>query len=178
MAGFILGTGSGILASAAVYYTLSSSLARSTSALQSESVPLSPSLFRLPTDSNPSSSLHSSSDLLDASFSTTSPPAPSALIGPTHLHQPFADVLRTRWNLAFSRGVTTIANTEWAAIGSTIYDEGRSLVDRVAGTEPGVHPASILPTEPLGRGDLRKDEKIGETTVVEAVKEVTGKRLV
>jgi hypothetical protein len=34
MAGFVLGTGSGILASAAVYYTLSTSLHRDTAAVQ------------------------------------------------------------------------------------------------------------------------------------------------
>lgn len=38
MAGFILGTGSGVLAAAAVYYTMSTHLAQDTSALQAEYV--------------------------------------------------------------------------------------------------------------------------------------------
>lgn len=42
MAGFVLGTGSGILAAAAVYYTLSVDLAQQTAALRGEYVrPLS-----------------------------------------------------------------------------------------------------------------------------------------
>ena len=36
MAGFVLGTGSGVLAAAAVYYTISSSISTSTSSLQSQ----------------------------------------------------------------------------------------------------------------------------------------------
>jgi hypothetical protein len=50
MAGFILGTGSGVLAAAAVYYTISTSISASTSSLRSEYV--SPSL----PNPNPSSS--------------------------------------------------------------------------------------------------------------------------
>jgi len=38
MAGFVLGTGSGILAAAAVYYTLSVDLAQQTAALRGEYV--------------------------------------------------------------------------------------------------------------------------------------------
>jgi hypothetical protein len=36
MAGYILGTGSGVLAAAAVYYTMSAHLAQDTTALQAE----------------------------------------------------------------------------------------------------------------------------------------------
>lgn len=45
MAGFVLGTGSGILASAAVYYTLSTSLHRETADLQNQYVNLSPTTW-------------------------------------------------------------------------------------------------------------------------------------
>ena len=56
MAGFVLGTGSGVLAAAAVYYTISSSIYTSTSSLQSQyAYTHSPSIRRraIPIPSSP-----------------------------------------------------------------------------------------------------------------------------
>ncbi|OCF36085.1 hypothetical protein I316_01957 [Kwoniella heveanensis BCC8398] len=117
MSGFILGTGSGILASAAVYYTLSTSLRDSTAALRSE--------------------LHHSSNLLTDSFDPVAPPAPSSLVGPRYPYeQSFSSILRQRWNETLTSLVGGVRTTDWTAVGKGVWEAGQGVVERVSETIP------------------------------------------
>ncbi|WWC97147.1 hypothetical protein V866_004026 [Kwoniella sp. B9012] len=115
MSGFILGTGSGILASAAVYYTLSTSLRESTAGLRSE--------------------LHNSSLLLSNSFEPITPPAPSSLIGPSASspYRPsFGEIVKQRWNATLTNLVSGVRSTDWELVGKDIYQVGENAIKRLS----------------------------------------------
>ncbi|KAK8845401.1 hypothetical protein IAR55_006114 [Kwoniella newhampshirensis] len=116
MSGFVLGTGSGVLAAAAVYYTLSTSLNAQTASLRSE--------------------LHSSSTLLNSSFDPTVPPAPSSFIGPNsqspHYQPTFSQLLRTKWNESISSLVVGVRRTDWDNVGKEVWGVGESVYDKIS----------------------------------------------
>ncbi|KGB77250.1 hypothetical protein I307_00141 [Cryptococcus deuterogattii 99/473] len=114
MSGFVLGTGSGVLTAAAVYYTLSAHLTQTTASLRSD--------------------LHSSTNLLNASFDPTTPPAQAALIGPSSISPSppsFSQVLRQRWNDTLASFVGSVRQSDWELIGKEVVEVGRSVVDRL-----------------------------------------------
>ncbi|OWZ67516.1 hypothetical protein AYX14_01819 [Cryptococcus neoformans] len=118
MSGFVLGTGSGVLTAAAVYYTLSAHLTQTTASLRSD--------------------LHSSTNLLNASFDPTTPPAQAALIGPSSTSPPppaFSQILRQRWNDTLASFIGSIRQSDWELIGKEIVEVGRSAVDRLGESE-------------------------------------------
>ncbi|WVQ94056.1 hypothetical protein IAU59_001134 [Kwoniella sp. CBS 9459] len=131
MSGFILGTGSGILASAAVYYTLSTSLRESTATLRSE--------------------LHHSSHLLTDSFDPVTPPAPSSLVGPRYPYeQSFSSILRQRWNETLTSLVGGVRSTDWSAVGKGVWEAGQGVVERVSDNIPSSTAApGTSPSIPL-----------------------------
>ncbi|WWD22347.1 hypothetical protein CI109_106838 [Kwoniella shandongensis] len=114
MSGFILGTGSGVLAAAAVYYTLSTSLNAQTASLRSE--------------------LHSSSHLLSSSFDPTTPPAPSSFVGPQYpSHQiTFSQLVRQKWNDSISSLVFGVRKTDWESVGKEVWGVGESVVNSIS----------------------------------------------
>ncbi|WRT63631.1 uncharacterized protein IL334_000554 [Kwoniella shivajii] len=115
MSGFILGTGSGILASAAVYYTLSTSLRESTAGLRSE--------------------LDNSSTLLSSSFDPVKPPAPSSLIGPSASNaydQSFGELVKQKWNETFTSMVHGVRSTDWTLVSKNIYESGQGVIQRIS----------------------------------------------
>nr|ODO04421.1 hypothetical protein L204_00780 [Cryptococcus depauperatus CBS 7855] len=117
MPGFILGTGSGVLAAAAIYYTLSTHLKTNTTTLRSE--------------------IHSSANLLNISFDPSIPPAAAALIGPSSAFSsppPFSLILRQRWNDTLSSLVDSVRGTDWGTIGKEIVEVSKSVVDRLGET--------------------------------------------
>ncbi|WVW81703.1 hypothetical protein I302_103698 [Kwoniella bestiolae CBS 10118] len=129
MSGFILGTGSGILASAAVYYTLSTSLKESTAGLRSE--------------------LHNSSQLLSNSFEPIAPPAPSSLIGPssTSPYQPsFGETVKQRWNATLTSLVSGVRSTDWELVGKDIYQVGENAVKRLSESTPTPNTVGNVPS--------------------------------
>ncbi|WVN87308.1 uncharacterized protein L203_102486 [Cryptococcus depauperatus CBS 7841] len=116
MPGFILGTGSGVLAAAAIYYTLSTHLKTNTTTLRSE--------------------IRSSANLLNISFDPSIPPAAAALIGPSSAFSspPFSLILRQRWNDTLSSLVDSVRGTDWGTIGKEIVEVSKSVVDRLGET--------------------------------------------
>ncbi|WVQ80439.1 hypothetical protein IAT38_002544 [Cryptococcus sp. DSM 104549] len=153
MSGFILGTGSGVLAAAAVYYTLSTSLSTNTAHLRSD--------------------LHNANNLLNSSFDPTTPPAQSSLIGPSSTAPPppqFSVLLRQRWNDTLTGFVGGVRKTDWEVVGKEAWEVGRSVVARVseAGGE-AVEQGKL-------RGAAGSTEKEGGVVggVVEQVKERVG----
>ncbi|ORY25183.1 hypothetical protein BCR39DRAFT_544995 [Naematelia encephala] len=123
MAGVVLGTGSGVLAAAAVYYTLSTSLRESTASLRGE--------------------LANSNALLHSSFNSIPPPAASSLIGPSSsLGEPrFGDIVRQKWNTTLSSAFTSIRSTNYTAIGLAAWDSSKELVNQLSSS-----PSSSSPT--------------------------------
>ncbi|TYJ54924.1 hypothetical protein B9479_004432 [Cryptococcus floricola] len=113
MSGFVLGTGSGVLAAAAVYYTLSTHLTATTASLTSD--------------------LHNSSALLNHSFDPVTPPAQAALIGPSSSSPappPFSQVLRQRWNDTLTSFVGSARQADWQVIGQEVVEAGRGVVEK------------------------------------------------
>ncbi|ODN76102.1 hypothetical protein, variant [Cryptococcus amylolentus CBS 6039] len=113
MSGFVLGTGSGVLAAAAVYYTLSTHLTATTASLRSD--------------------LNNSSALLNHSFDPVTPPAQAALIGPSSSSPappPFSQVLRQRWNDTLTSFVGSARQTDWQVIGQEVVEAGRGVVEK------------------------------------------------
>ncbi|ORX33599.1 hypothetical protein BD324DRAFT_654054 [Kockovaella imperatae] len=145
MAGYVLGTGSGLLAAAAVYYTLSTSLRQATDSLQND--------------------LHRSTALLSDSFDPQTPPAPSSYVGPSYPYTPrFTDTLRSRWNVAISRAFDGVRETDWAAMGLVVVDETGKVVKRLStqlqNSETGQAVAKATPTsESVSRAADRVSEK-------------------
>ncbi|WWC58034.1 uncharacterized protein I303_100569 [Kwoniella dejecticola CBS 10117] len=124
MSGFILGTGSGILASAAVYYTLSTSLRESTAGLRSE--------------------LHNSSTLLSNSFEPVPPPARSSLIGPSagHYQPTFGEIVKQRWNETLTSLVSGVRQTDWEEVGKNVYEAGQGVIERIQEVTPTPTPST------------------------------------
>ncbi|WVQ76253.1 hypothetical protein IAR50_005918 [Cryptococcus sp. DSM 104548] len=121
MSGFVLGTGSGVLAAAAVYYTLSTHLTATTASLRSD--------------------LHNSSALLNHSFDPITPPAQAALIGPSSTSPappPFSQLLRQRWNDTLTSFVGSARQTDWQTIGQEVVEAGRGVVDKFSASESDV----------------------------------------
>ncbi|WWC85729.1 uncharacterized protein L201_000595 [Kwoniella dendrophila CBS 6074] len=146
MSGFILGTGSGILASAAVYYTLSTSLRESTAGLRSE--------------------LHNSSTLLSNSFEPVKPPAPSSLIGPSSLnpvYQPsFGTIVKQKWNETLTSVFSGVRETDWEGVGKNIVETGQNVIDRISETTSNSTPSTNGETTSYGIPPL--SSPVAETT--------------
>ncbi|GMK55290.1 hypothetical protein CspeluHIS016_0203460 [Cutaneotrichosporon spelunceum] len=121
MAGFLLGAGSGVLAGAAVYYTISTTNAQSVSQIRQD--------------------LHTSATLLESSFDTTPHPAPSSLVGPRAGPPRFTETLKQRWNAALGGAYAHATETNWIALGEEAVDGVRGQLARLSETEPEEEPA-------------------------------------
>ncbi|OCF59742.1 hypothetical protein L486_02415 [Kwoniella mangroviensis CBS 10435] len=160
MSGFILGTGSGILASAAVYYTLSTSLRESTAGLRSE--------------------LHNSSLLLSNSFEPINPPAPSSLIGPSSSspYQPsFGETVKQRWNATLTNLVSGVRSTDWELVGKDIYQVGENAIKRLSEeTQTSSSSSSILDNGSPVKETVRTHETVsvvpGTTGIIDHAEKV------
>ncbi|WWC66917.1 uncharacterized protein I206_100824 [Kwoniella pini CBS 10737] len=141
MSGFILGTGSGILASAAVYYTLSTSLRESTAGLRSE--------------------LHNSSTLLSNSFDPVPPPAQSSLIGPSagYYEPTFGEIVKQRWNNTITSLVSGVRSTDWEIVGKNVYEAGQGVIERIQEVTPTT-------TIPSSSSPIAETEKVRSTIAV------------
>ncbi|EIW73265.1 hypothetical protein M231_03635 [Tremella mesenterica] len=111
MAGFVLGTGSGVLAAAMVYYTLTSSLSQSTTRMRGD--------------------LHQTTHLLNSSFDPSLPLAPVSSLGPSSLSPPFSQTLRQRWNMALSNMFEKVHDADYLSAGKTVYFSGKDLIKSV-----------------------------------------------
>ncbi|KAL7418913.1 hypothetical protein Q5752_006597 [Cryptotrichosporon argae] len=163
MARFLLGTGSGIAAAAAVYYTLSSNLEATTEGLRAD--------------------LHSATSLLASSLSPVPPPAASASVGPAYPYSPpFSQLVRTRWNHAVSSALAAVRETDWAAAAASAYVAGQQVVGKLAGDAEGAtRDAKVGDGAHVPGTSRRVEEKIeGLTPVVEVMRkaEAAPKRLV
>ncbi|WOO78503.1 uncharacterized protein LOC62_02G002050 [Vanrija pseudolonga] len=118
MSGFALGLTTGVLAGAAVYYTLSAGLEQSTHHLRQ--------------------GLAHSNAVLEHSFSPTEAPAPVSRVGPSSPagDASLGDLVRRKWNALVSGAVANARETDWAELGRNAWQQSRELASKLgdAGT--------------------------------------------
>ncbi|BEI85241.1 hypothetical protein CcaverHIS002_0506420 [Cutaneotrichosporon cavernicola] len=112
MAGFLLGAGSGVLAGAAVYYTISTTMAHSTDQIRRD--------------------LYTSAALLERSFDEAPGPAPSSFVGPRAGPPPFSELLKQRWNAALGGAYAHARETDWIALGGEAVDGVRGQISKLS----------------------------------------------
>ena len=86
-----------------------------------------------------------SSVLLTSSFDPSTPPAASSYVGPSYPSNPrFSDTLRHRWNLALSRAVDGVRETDWRTMGLVVVDETGKIVKRISAQVQGSETAQDI----------------------------------
>ncbi|KAL1407453.1 hypothetical protein Q8F55_006886 [Vanrija albida] len=149
MSGFALGLTTGVLAGAAVYYTLSTGLEQSTAHLRNR--------------------LAHSNAVLEHSFSPAAQPAPVSLVGPSGTPDAsLPDLVRRKWNALVAGAVTGARETDWAEIGRAAYASGRELAGRLG--EPATPAAEDAARAVAAAGEAAAPEAIVEASKAAAKK--------